>query len=51
MTTMLMMFWNSWAHLFRELPNGDPYVAAFVLVVLIVMVFKVLRSASKYVVY
>ena len=49
--TPFMTFWNAWAHLFRSIPNGDPYVAAFVLVVLMVMVAKALRSASKYVVY
>lgn len=46
-----MYFWNAWAHLFRMIPNGDPYVAAFALVALAVMCVKVLRSASKYVVY
>jgi hypothetical protein len=49
--TLLVMFWNSWSQLFRAIPNGDPYVAAFVLVVLLVMVIKTLRSASKYIVY
>ena len=49
--SLFMIFWNSWASLFRWIPNGDPYVAAFVLVVLLVMVVKSLRSASKYIVY
>lgn len=48
---MFMNVWNAWAHLFRIIPGGDPYVAAFVLVVLGVMALKVMRSASKYVVY
>lgn len=49
--SMFMTFWNAWAHLFRAIPNGDPYVAAFVLVVLMVLAMKTLRSASRYVVY
>lgn len=49
--SMFLTFWNAWAHLFRAIPNGDPYVAAFVLVVLFVMVAKTLRSVSRYVVY
>jgi len=49
--SVFMTFWNAWAHLFRAIPNGDPYVAAFVLVVVTVMTVKLLRSASRYVVY
>lgn len=49
--TLFMIFWNAWASLFRSIPNGDPYVAAFVLVVLMVMTLKTLRSMSKYIVY
>ena len=49
--TSFMIFWNAWAYLFRPIPNGDPYVAALVLVVLTIMVVKVLRSASKYIIY
>lgn len=49
--TMFMIFWNAWAHLFRGIPNGDPYVAAIVLVVLLVMTVKTLRSMSKFVLY
>lgn len=48
---MFMNFWNAWAHVFRMIPGGDPYVAAFVLVVLAVVALKMVRSASKYVVY
>lgn len=49
--TLFMTFWNAWAHLFRAIPNGDPYVAAFVLVIVVVMTVKTLRSAAKYAVY
>lgn len=49
--TLFMTFWNSWAYIFRWIPNGDPYVAAFVLVILMVMTAKALRSASKYIIY
>lgn len=43
-----MIFWNAWAYLFRPLPSGDPYIAAFVLVILVVIAAKMVRRASKY---
>jgi hypothetical protein len=49
--TSFLIFWNVWAHMFRLLPNGDPYVAAFVLVVLVVIILKTLRSAAKFMLY
>jgi len=49
--TVFMTFWNAWAHLFRAVPYGDPYLAAFILVALGVMTAKVMYSATKYVTY
>lgn len=49
--TLFMTFWSAWAYIFRGIPNGDPYVAAFALVVLGVYVVKALRSIQKYVLY
>ena len=44
-----MEFWNAWAHLFRSIPNGDPYIAAFGLVFIAVMIIKMAKSAYDYV--
>lgn len=49
--TTFMTLWNAWAHLFRAIPYGDPYMAAFVLVIVGVMGLKMARSASKLVMY
>lgn len=49
--TLFMTLWSSWAYIFRPIPSGDPYVAAFALAILTVMAFKMLRSMSKYIVY
>lgn len=47
MNTM-MHAWNIWADMFRWIPTGDPYVAAFVLMVFVVIGIKWMRRASKY---
>ncbi len=49
--TLFLDFWNTWAFMFRPIPNGDPYVAAFALVIVMIATFKVLRSASKHFAY
>jgi len=40
-------YWDVWASLFQDIPNGDPYVAMFVLLVLMVIMMKVARSAIE----
>lgn len=44
----LTSLWNSWTYIFREIPSGDPYIAAFVLVILMVVAAKMARRASKF---
>lgn len=39
-----MQFWNAWAHLFRFLPEGDPYIAAIALVIVVIAAFKTLKT-------
>lgn len=43
-----MIFWNAWVYMFRPLPSGDPYIAAVVLVALVIVAVKMVRRASKY---
>jgi len=40
-------YWDVWASLFKGIPNGDPYVATFVLLVLTVITLKMARSAIE----
>ena len=49
--TVFMDFWNSWSYMFRAVPGGDPYIAAFVLVILVVIGARTLRQAAKYFFY
>ncbi len=39
--------WEAWTGLFHGIPNGDPYVATFVLLVLSVITMKMIRSAIE----
>ena len=32
---MLLTAWTSWSGLFKSIPYGDPYLAVFVLIVLV----------------
>lgn len=49
--TTFMILWNAWAHIFRALPYGDPYIASFALIAIGVMTIKVMFRASRYVAY
>lgn len=40
-------FWDAWTGLFHGIPNGDPYVATFVLLILSVVMLKMARSAIE----
>lgn len=40
-------YWDVWASLFNGIPNGDPYVAMFTLLVLMVVTLKMARSAIE----
>lgn len=40
-------YWDVWASLFHGIPNGDPYVATFVFLVLTVVMMKMARSAIE----
>lgn len=44
-------FWNAWAHMFRFLPEGDPYIAAIALVVVVIAGLKIIKSVYDRVTY
>ena len=44
----LMNLWMAWAYYFNDLPFGD-YVAAFIMVTIVIFVFKRMKAAMRYV--
>jgi len=47
MVMIFLEYWSLWAHLFRGIPNGDPYLAAFVFLLLMIGALKTVRSVIE----
>ena len=39
--------WKMWAGIFVPIPNGDPYVAAFALAIILLVAIKAYRSLQR----
>ena len=46
--TAFMYVWTMWAHLFRPLPYGDPWLASIGLVIAVIVLGKMVKTVMEY---